>query len=249
MKAVILAAGRGSRMGELTSDRPKCLLEIDGRTLLDRQVAALTAAGVAEIGVVTGWQAERFEGLPFRLFHNAQWADSSMVDSLACAEEWLREGPVVVSYGDIVYAPEAVRAVVSGRGPIVVAYDPRWLEQWSSRFADPLSDAETFRLNADGTLAEIGGEAESLEEVQGQYMGLLKFSPTGWSALSEELRTGSGRRDMTGLLERVRRAGFPIHTAESPEPWHEFDSATDVRCGLPALRKLDALLSEQHPAV
>ncbi|WP_221215315.1 phosphocholine cytidylyltransferase family protein [Amycolatopsis bartoniae] len=234
-------------MGDLTSDRPKCLLEIDGRTLLDRQVAALTAAGVTEIGVVTGWQAERFAGLPFRLFHNARWADSSMVDSLACAEEWLRTEPVVVSYGDIVYAPDAVRAVLAGQGSIVVAYDPNWLEQWSSRFEDPLSDAETFRLNADRTLAEIGGSAKSATEIHGQYMGLLKLDPEGWRVLAGTLDSAAAherRTDTTALLAEIVATGAAsIEAVAAPGLWHEFDSNKDLLSGHSVVRQLDALLS------
>lgn len=248
MKAVILSAGRGSRMGALTADRPKCLLEVGGRTLLDMQVAALRRAGVDEIGIVTGWQAARFDGMPFRLFHNENWAHSSMVDSLACAEEWLFEGPTVVSYGDIVYAPAAVSGLLSALEPVAIAYDPHWLEQWSSRFDNPLSDAETFRLGPEGMLLEIGQIPHSIDEIEGQYMGLLKIDPDGWYAIKYELASATrlGRRtDMTGLLN-----GLLGRTAVGAVPaggcWHEFDGPADLTAGLPVLRELSETLETLH---
>ncbi|MEU3273191.1 NTP transferase domain-containing protein [Saccharomonospora sp. NPDC006951] len=101
-------------MGSLTSDRPKCLLEVEGRTLLDRQLAALRAGGIAEVAVVTGWHAERFAAAALPRFHNADWARSSMVDSLACAWPWLVEGPVLACYGDIVFSRADVAAMTHG---------------------------------------------------------------------------------------------------------------------------------------
>ena len=61
MKTIILSAGRGSRLQGLTAERPKCLLDISGRSLLEWQVRALEAAGVAEIVVVTGFGASHVE--------------------------------------------------------------------------------------------------------------------------------------------------------------------------------------------
>ena len=58
MKAIILAAGRGSRMKSLTDEQPKCLIELRGKTLLEWQLGALREAGIAEIGIVTGYKRE-----------------------------------------------------------------------------------------------------------------------------------------------------------------------------------------------
>jgi choline kinase len=240
MRAVVLTAGRGSRMGQRTADRPKSLVEVDGRTLLERQLAALASA--SEIAVVTGWQATRFDGSPLRRFHNREWADSSMLDSLACAEEWLVDGPTLVSYGDIVYTAETVAAVAAADAPIAVAYDPEWYAQWSQRFEDPLSDAETFRITPAATVTAIGGRPAGLDEVQGQYVGLLKLGPDGWCALEAEL-AGAGRRDTTGVLDRlIRRGNVRVQGVPVCGPWHEFDSASDLEAGLPVLRRVDRAL-------
>src|SRR5437870_5599387 len=89
MKAIILAAGRGSRMGALTADRPKCFAEIAGRTLLSLQMQALSASADS-IAVVRGYRAEVFDGLPLHRFDNPRWAETNMVRSLMCADPWLR---------------------------------------------------------------------------------------------------------------------------------------------------------------
>lgn len=245
-KAVILSAGRGSRMGNRTADRPKSLLAIGGARLLDRQVAALRAAGVDDIAVVTGWQAQEFNGMGLTLFHNARWSASDMTDSLACAQEWLVKGPTVVSYGDIVYTPATVSSLVRQPGEIVLAYDPHWSTMWSQRFADPLDDAETFRLRKDRTVSDIGGQPATVEEVQGQYMGLLKTEPAGWHRIHTALRKAdstASRRDMTAVLAALiaeQHARIPAVAVQGP--WYEFDSPADLEAGLASLAELDRLL-------
>lgn len=233
MKAIILAAGRGSRMKDLTDERPKCLVELRGRSLLERQLAALRGAGINDIGIVTGYRREMLAGRVPVEFHNPRWADTNMVSSLACAREWLVDAPCVVSYSDIFYEPQAVTALISCSSALAVTYDRNWLSLWKDRFGDPLLDAETFRLNQDGTLAEIGNKPRSVEEVEGQYMGLLRIAPEGWREMERVLSDLSGverdRMHMTGTLQRVIRAGrVPIAALPYELPWGEIDSAEDL---------------------
>src|SRR5579864_1590854 len=110
-RAIILAAGRGSRMKDLTDAAPKCLIQVRGRTLLDRQLDSLRAAGIDEIAIVTGYKRELLAGRADREFHNPTWERTNMVASLACADEWLREHVCVVSYSDIFFEARAVRSL------------------------------------------------------------------------------------------------------------------------------------------
>lgn len=232
MKALILAAGRGSRMLHLTEDRPKGLVELLGKPLLDRQVAALRTAGFDEIGAVSGYRAEALEGRGLTLFHNSRWAKTNMVASLACAADWLQGGPVVVSYSDIFYRPEAPAALCSAAADLAITFDPHWLGLWGRRFADPLSDAETFRRGPDGRLLEIGAKPTAPEQVNGQYMGLLRFTPAGWAEV-EDLRDElpperRDKLDMTGMLSLLLARGTPIDAIPAPWPWGEVDAETDL---------------------
>lgn len=231
MRAIILAAGRGSRMGRLTDARPKCLTELAGRPLLDMQRAALRGAGVDEIAVVTGYRAELLERPGLARFHNPRWEATNMVASLACAAAWLETGPCIVSYADIFYAAETVRRLSRATDPVAIAYDPDWLASWSGRFADPLSDAETFRLDG-SRVVEIGRKPRDVAEVEGQYMGLLRFTPAGWRAV-ESFRAGlpapdRDRLDMTSLLRGLIGAGHRIEAIAAVPGWGEIDSESDL---------------------
>src|ERR1700761_7565336 len=116
MRAIILAAGRGSRMGPLGGERPKCLIELEGKSLIERQIAALRGGGVDEIGVVRGYRAEMIDVPGLTYFRNERWAETNMVMSLAAAAPWLRAGPVIVSYADIFYSGELVRGLAGAPG-------------------------------------------------------------------------------------------------------------------------------------
>lgn len=233
MRAVILAAGRGSRMGPLSDGRPKCLIELEGTPLIERQVEALRRGGVDEIAVVRGYCADMIDFPGLMYFANERWAETNMVVSLAAAASWLRGGPVIVSYSDIFYRSELVRGLAAAPGQLVITYDQEWRRLWSRRFADPLVDAETFRIDAAGQLLEIGGKALQIEDIQGQYMGLLKLTPPAWNAiealLSELDAAVRNRLDMTGLLRRVlKEQKLCINTLGTDGQWGEIDNAEDV---------------------
>lgn len=190
MKAVILAAGRGSRMKGATESRPKCLVEVAGRPLLDLQFTALRQAGVDDISIVTGYHAEMLADRGAqKTFHNARWAETNMVASLMQASPLLQNEACIISYADIFYPAETIRRLSSAPYDIAISYDPDWLRLWSVRFEDPLSDAETFRLAPDGRVIEIGSKTKKLADIQGQYMGLLKFTPRGWNTVIMYLKT------------------------------------------------------------
>ena len=220
-------------MKNLTDERPKCLVELRGKSLLDWQLKALREAGITEIAIVTGYKRELLMGRGLVEFHNPRWAETNMVSSLACAAAWLETDSCVVSYSDIFYDASAVTALMNCPAQLAVTYDANWRTLWEKRFGDPLLDAETFRMKADGTLAEIGNKPKTVEEVEGQYMGLLHFTPQGWgevvrirSALPAEQ---CDRMHMTGTLQKVIEAGrVPVAVVPYRDEWGEVDSADDL---------------------
>ena len=232
MRAIILAAGRGSRMRQLGDERPKCLVEFGGKPLIERQVAALRGGGAQAIGVVRGYRAEMIELPDLTYFQNERWAETNMVMSLVTAGEWLKAEPVIVSYADIFYRHELVRDLAAASGDIVITYDRAWRSLWKRRFVDPLADAETFRADASGRLIEIGNKTSSIDEIGGQYMGLLKFTPNGWSDVEAMLATLDARTrdrlDMTSLLQRLLHRNVAIGTIGTDGQWGEIDNPSDL---------------------
>lgn len=253
MRAIILAAGRGSRLGSLTGERPKCLVEFAGKPLIERQIAALRRGGMDEIGVVRGYRAESIDYPDLTCFLNSRWAETNMVMSLATAAAWLNAGPVIVSYGDIFYRHDVVRGLAAAPGRLVITYDRTWRNLWSRRFSDPLADAETFRIDAAGQLLEIGGRTARIEDIEGQYMGLFKFTPPAWAAVEALLDTLDApvrdRLDVTGLLRRLLAGNvLPISTFGTDGQWGEIDNPSDVALYEDMVRKAELKLEDADRA-
>lgn len=230
--AVILAAGRGSRLGAMTSNGPKCLVKAGGRQLLQWQLEALRGGGATRIGIVAGWRAQRLAGRADHDFVNPDWDRTNMVQSLFAADAWLSAEPVLVAYSDLLYTAADIRSLLAARGPVTISYDRDWAALWCARFDDPCSDAESFRLTPAGDLAEIGGRIGHVAEAEGQFMGLIRFEPAGWAAARSCLDgmepSRRARIDVTALLRAMLAAGQTIHAVRAAGPWCEIDSAKDL---------------------
>jgi len=199
---------------------------------LEWQIDALSTKGIRNIALVVGYRGDRLKGYGYPCVENPDWERSNMCVSLLCAGDLLQRATCVVSYSDIVYHPDAVHALCRADGDIVITYDRLWQELWTERFARPLEDAETFR-ERNGYLVEIGQRASSLDEVEGQYMGLLKFTPAGWRCarrlLDAEPPEVLAHMDMTALLRRLLERGVPVRSVPVQGRWCEVDSAEDLR--------------------
>ena len=234
MKALILAAGRGSRMNNLTDEMPKCLVKFKGKTLLEYQLEAIKKAKVKEIGIVTGYKKEKLKNFGLTEFHNHSWDKSNMVSSLECAEQWFEKEPLIVSYSDIFYEESAILKLKECKDNLAITYDPNWYEIWKKRFKNPLDDAETFRINKSNMLIEIGGKTDNVSEIQGQYMGLLYISPQGWKII-KNLRKDldlkkRNEMEMTQMLSLIaKNQPFLIRAIPYNGVWGEIDSENDIK--------------------
>lgn len=241
-KAVILAAGRGSRMLDETADRPKCLVELAGKALLEWQLESLKAAGIDNIAVVAGYRADDLNAYAkryrFELLTNPDWEKTNMVSTLLAARPWIDNQDTVVSYADIVYPARHIESLMGSASPIAITYDTEWEALWRLRNDDPLADAETFR-EVGGRLIEIGGKPRSIEEVQGQYMGLLRFREAGWRAVDAmvvSLGEKIAKTDMTSLLRLLLSNGADIGAIPVAGCWCEVDNGRDRDCYEAALK-------------
>lgn len=239
MRAIILAAGEGTRLRPHTLDRPKCLVELAGRPLLAYQMASLEAAGIHDIAIVTGYRADQLipYGRPTR--HNDEYASTNMVASLMAATDLLDgTDDVLIAYADIVYEPRVVAELCRSREPMCTTVDRQWLRLWRLRNEDPLLDAETLKLNARGDIVELGRKPRSLADIQAQYMGLIlaraevaRTLPLVYSNLDPEA-TYDGkpkpRMYMTSFLQWLIDHGQPVHAVPVDGGWFEVDSVSDL---------------------
>ena len=148
------------------------------------------------------------------------------------------EGDVIVSYGDIIYSEEILKALLNSKADIAITIDKNWESYWRKRNDNPLDDAETLKIRDDGTISEIGKKPKSIEEIQGQYMGLIKFSSVGIKQIKDifkvSLKKGSlmgqdiENAYMTDLIQAVIDTGEPVTSVPIYESWIEVDTVNDL---------------------
>ena len=186
MRSIILAAGKGTRLGKLTQNKPKCLVKILGKPIIEYQLNIFDSCGIRDITLITGYMSSKLDYLKKNTIINKDYETTNMLYSLYCALEII-EGDVIISYGDSVFDKNIIEKLASSKSDISIASDSRWKEYWQSRYADPLSDLETYRLDKIGNVVSLGDEASSLDEIDGQYIGLIKLNKTGSKIFKNEL--------------------------------------------------------------
>ena len=187
MKAVILSAGQGKRLLPLTENRPKCLLPVSGRTILEWQIRALAANGIEEVVVVTGFHADAVDraiermpvpGVRVRSLLNPFFAVADNVGSCYVARGEMT-GDFVLLNGDTLFEPEVLaRALAAAQHPITVTVDRK------ERY-----DSDDMKVRCeDDRLARIGKQLP-LDEVDAESIGLLVFRGDGGARFQSELNT------------------------------------------------------------
>lgn len=237
LKAIILAAGEGTRLRPYTLDRPKCLVEVDGYSLLDRQLDVLASEAIHPVILIGGYRVEMLNRRSIEIRVNPRYAETNMVWTLFCAEDDL-EGDVLLCYGDIVYSREILQALLKSKADIAIAIDLDWESYWRARNEDPLADAETLKLAADHRILEIGQKPKSLAEIEGQYMGLMKFSAKGVQLLKKTFHDAKlagalrgkplEKAYMTDLLQAMICLDIRLDAVTVNGGWVEVDTVTDL---------------------
>jgi len=136
-KVILLVAGEGKRLRPYTLDKPKCMVEIDGVSLIDRQLAVLKSEDLENIVMIGGYKIEMLKQYGIKLINNPRYYETNMLWTLFCAEDEL-EGDVIVSYGDIVYSREILKSLLKSTADIAVTIDKEWESYWQARNEDPL---------------------------------------------------------------------------------------------------------------
>ncbi len=237
--AIVLAASRGTELGALTEDRPKCMIDVRGQPLLRRLVDTLNGGRIHDITVVRGYRKDMVNLPSIHTIDNDAFETTGELATLACAADRL-QGEALIAYGDILFRQHILDQLRGTDGDIVLAVDALWRERDpdpTSRLRDLVTCSTPFQYgyldDAPKSLTAIGPEiSEGL--IHGEWIGLAFARDRGTEAIRKGIETlrGEGVLDrigLPGLFSRLIADGLDIRVSYVAGQWLDVDNASDLK--------------------
>ena len=241
MKALILAAGQGTRLKKYTENLPKGMLSFVGKTIIERQIDLFRLCGVEDIIIVRGFAGDKINYPGIKYYTNEEFASTNMVESLMTAKKEF-DDDLIVSYSDVLFEPRLLKAMMKNSGDFNCAVDDDWKNYWLKRYDKVDFDTESLAIDKDDNITELGLENPRLEDIDARYIGLLKFSKKGLKYIVELMESSyeeyndkpwqqSGKTIrkayMTDLLNAIIESGRKVKAVRFNGGWIEFDTNED----------------------
>lgn len=231
MTGIIIAAGRGRRMGALTATSPKCLLPVGRTTILANSVQLLREAGCDKIVIIGGYLNEKLSTDGVTVVINHDYERNNVLHSLLTARSHVN-GEVLVLYSDVWFEPEPIRRMAQSPGAIVLGVDQAWRHYYRGRTEHTEAEAEMVYFNDRREARLLGKNISPLPSArlgEGEFMGLLKLSDAGSAQL-------------VGLFDRLNQSLSPTDSFQRAAKWSEayltdllqeaIDTGTHIGCEL-----------------
>ena len=245
MKAIILAAGEGSRLGDICKGKPKCLVDIEDNTLLEIHLNTLHSCGIDDISVVRGFGADQINIPGIKKYDNPDYAGTNMLHSLFCAREELTD-EVLILYADILYEPQVLRRFIQATHDIAVGVMVEWQEAVRQRSDVALEDLEMIYFDSENRVQEISKNLTGEYDTRGQFIGMVKCSVRGTEILkrnydrAKQMYSGKSygqvrefeKAWLTDILQEMTAFGVPIHCVIIERGWMEIDTPEDYERAL-----------------
>jgi choline kinase len=243
MRGVILAAGKGSRLNGTAGDKPKCLVQAGGLTLLERQVRALRRAGIDDIVAVVGCQADRVRaacGASLTFVENPRFGETNSLYSLWTARALLSDGFVVLNC-DVLFHPAMLERLLATHHDAALLMARR--EPGQGPFGD-----EEMKISVRGDLVSDMSKVMGPDAADGENVGIVQFRPPAAGRLVQILDgivAAGGTRDWAPRAFREYAQHWPLHAISTGrDPWIEIDFPEDyqraIREVLPAIENTEA---------
>ncbi|HEX2691552.1 MAG TPA: phosphocholine cytidylyltransferase family protein [Kofleriaceae bacterium] len=249
-RAILIAAGRGKRLGAHTEEVPKCMVQVGAKPILGWVWDAFRAAGIEELVVIRGYRGDVLEGLVRALapqvsfVDNPGWQTNNVLLSLACARAYL-DRPCLVSYSDILFTPAVAKAAAASPGEIALVIDRGFRTIYEGRTEHPLEEGEVADLMPDGSVARVGKRALPPTEAIGEFIGLTKLGERGVATVARTLdalaRRFLGRESqpfqraqtyrnayLTDLWQELIDGGIRLDPVFIEGSWREIDTGQDL---------------------
>lgn len=245
MKAVIIAAGKGSRLKNYTQELPKCMLKFGNKTLLERQLEALRANNIKDITVIKGYKKEKINYKGIKYYINNNYENNNILSSLFYAEPELNDD-VIVTYSDILYEKEVVKRLLASDKDISIVVDVKWAMYYIGRKEHPKTEAEKVIFDADNKVIKIGKIISEEHDVHGEFIGMMKLSKRGTDIFKRNFHRAKKlfwnkpfhtaatfeKAYLTDMIQDLVDTGVDVYCVIIPRGWKEIDTVEDYKKAL-----------------
>ncbi len=236
-KAIILAASRGESFGELTADKPKCMLEVLGKTILQTQIETLNDCGIKDISVVVGYKKKAVAIPGIQYMDNPAYESRGLLYSYLLALQNVKK-PVIISFGDTLFEASLVNDLMQQDGDIILAVDTSWWQAKRDREMDMVvgrtPPSEGYLSEKKIEIVDIGTHIQR-GKAHGEWTGLMKLSSTGVEILKSELGKVIGGDsaettdpEITKFIMMLVQKGIRIDAYFFRGHWLDVDSPEDL---------------------
>jgi len=244
-KALIVAAGLGSRLKKYTQDLPKCMLDFGGKTLLQRQLLSYKKCGIDDISLIRGYKKNKINYKGLKYFNNDYYQNNNILNSIFYAEEVIN-GNILISYSDILFEPFVVQRILDSDHDISVVVDIDWRHYYIDRKEHPLTEAENVIFNSNNEVVKIGKIATEKEEVHGEFIGMIKLNHRGCEILKQNFHRVKKffwnkpfqrakifqQAYLTDMIQELVDVGIKVHCVIIERGWKEIDTEDDYKKAL-----------------
>ena len=186
MRAIILAAGEGSRMGKLTQNIPKPLLDINGKSIIERQLSSLKQNGVLDIIIVTSTHHEKFNFKNVVYVNNLDHKKHDTLGSLMTARDYMND-EIITTYADQIFEEKILKSMTEFTGDIGIAVDLDWEKNYVNRDQHQMSEADNVLFDKEGNILEMRKNIQKPDSKIGEFAGIVKLSKNGSDILLKKL--------------------------------------------------------------
>ncbi len=232
MELSILAAGKSSRFKK-DGISHKCLVKINGKTLIGKIISDFRNQNISKISVITGYNKKvllnSINDKRLKFVHNRFYASRDMLYSFYLSILGQKED-MIVSYSDILYSKKIITNIkkIKNKKRIVLPVLMNWEKVWQSRNKDILEDCETLRFDKKLNLLEIGNRAKNKKEIMAQYMGIIFIPFVLKNILIEEIKKEKNNKlHITTFLNQFLKKYKNIDIIKTNDLWYEFDDVID----------------------
>ena len=232
--SIILAASQGKALGKLTEDKPKCMIDVRGRPLLDRLVSTLQSAGIRDIAAVCGYRPDSVTVKGITVVENPDFDSTSEVASLACAQDRLN-GETVVAYGDILFRRHILDDLLLSKADITMVIDSRGSRE-SAHSGDLAMCSRPYNsefLDESQSTEFVAMGRENAERIDGEWIGLMRLTEKGAKTVKAELSQMEADGEISSariadLIARILAKNIPVGVAYVSWHWLDVDNMTDL---------------------